>query len=96
MTGFGSNIGKRLAAVAVAGGILVGQVGAVAASSNCDSYAKLTLQQVKRAIELRCGYSGPRWSLDVNRHRAWCAEVGPAGWRAELKVRDQMLAKCKR
>ena len=95
MTGLGSNIGKKLAAVTLAGGILVAQAGLVEASSNCDSYAKLTLQQVKRAIALRCGYSGPRWSLDVSRHRAWCREVGPAGWRAELKIRDQMLARCK-
>lgn len=96
MTGFGSKFGKALAMVTVAGGLLVAQAGLVTASSNCGSYAKLTLQQVKRAIALRCGYSGPRWSLDVNRHRAWCEEVGPAGWRAELKVRDEMLAKCQR
>jgi hypothetical protein len=54
------------------------------------------LQQAKRNVAMRCGYSGPRWSLDANRHRKWCEEVGPAGWRAELKVRDQMLARCRR
>jgi hypothetical protein len=95
MTGLSGNIGRTLAAVMVVGGIVVAQAGVAAANSNCDSYAKLTLQQVKRAIALRCGYSGPRWSLDVSRHRAWCQEVGPAGWRAELKIRDQMLARCK-
>ncbi len=96
MTGIGRNFGKALAAMTVAGGILFAHVSAAGASANCDSYAKLTVQQAKRNLTLRCGYSGPRWSLDVNRHRAWCAEVGPAGWRAELKVRDEMLAKCQR
>lgn len=96
MTGSGSNIGKVLAAVAVAGGLVMAQAGAAVAGSNCDSYAKLTLQQAKRNVELKCGFSGPRWSLDANRHRAWCEDVGPAGWREELRIRDQMLARCRR
>ncbi len=64
------------------------------ANSNCDSYAKLTLQQAKQNVQKRCNFKGPRWSLDANRHRAWCRDVGPSEWRAELKLRNEMLSQC--
>jgi len=90
MSGF---VGNRMWLVAVAS-VMVSASGAVA--GDCDTYAKHTLQQVKQNIARGCKFSGPRWSLDVNRHRAWCKEVGPAGWRAELKIRNTMLEKnCK-
>lgn len=87
----GGFVGNRLALMALAT-VMVSASGAVA--GDCNTYAKLTLQQVKQNIAKRCNFSGPRWSLDVNRHRAWCREVGPSGWRAELKIRNEMLAKC--
>ena len=89
-------LGRAVVAASIAGGLVITQGGVALAGSNCDAYAKLTLQQAKRNVAMKCGYTGPRWSLDAGRHRRWCEEVGPAGWRAELKVRDQMLASCRR
>ena len=96
MTRLGRYLGSGIFIASVAGGLVAALGGQAVAGSNCDAYAKLTLQQAKRNVAMRCGSSGPRWSLDANRHRKWCEEVGPAGWRAELKVRDQMLARCRR
>lgn len=66
-----------------------------AQASDCETYARYTLQQVKENVDRGCKFTGPRWSLDVDRHRAWCQEVGPAGWREELKLRKEMLEGCK-
>ena len=96
MIRLGRCLGRAVMAASIAGGLVITQGGVALAGSNCDAYAKLTLQQAKRNVAMKCGYTGPRWSLDASRHRRWCEEVGPAGWRAELKVRDQMLASCQR
>jgi hypothetical protein len=96
MIRLGRCLGRAVIAAGIAGGLVITQGGVALAGSNCDAYAKLTLQQAKRNVAMKCGYTGPRWSLDARRHRRWCEEVGPAGWRAELKVRDQMLASCRR
>jgi hypothetical protein len=96
MIRLGRCLGRAVVAASIAGGLVITQGGVALAGSNCDAYAKLTLQQAKRNVAMKCGYTGPRWSLDAGRHRRWCEEVGPAGWRAELKVRDQMLASCRR
>ena len=91
----GGLVRKSLMLVAVcAAPVLVAASGANA-GDNCESYARLTLQQAKQNIDKRCNFQGARWSLDANQHRAWCKEVGPAGWRAELKLRNDMLAGCK-
>ena len=82
-------------AATIAVAVLTSGGGAAIAGDNCDSYAKLTLQQAKLNVDKRCNFTGPRWSLDANKHRAWCKEVGPAEWRGELKVRNEMLAGCK-
>ena len=66
------------------------------AGTNCNSYAKLTLQQAKQNIDKRCNFKGPAWSLDANKHRAWCKDVGPVRWRAELQKRNKMLKGCGR
>ena len=86
---------KSLAWTVLLAALLVQPLSASAnATDNCDAYAKLTLQQVKENVDKRCNFIGARWSLDANEHRAWCREVGPAVWRAELKLRNDMLAGC--
>ena len=77
--------------------LLAGSAFAAAASAqtNCGAYVRLTVAQAKANIAKKCGFKGPRWSLNVAGHKKWCEDVGPAEWRAELKKRDQMLAKCK-
>jgi hypothetical protein len=87
-------LGRVFLVSVAAGAVCAGAAGANA-GSNCDSYAKLSLQQARENLSRRCGFTGPRWSLEVNRHRQWCEEVGPAGWRSELKMRAQMLTRCK-
>lgn len=81
--------------VLIATASVMATMSGASAGDNCDTYAKFTLQQAKANVDKRCKFTGPRWSLDANRHRAWCKEVGPAGWRAELKIRSQMLDGCK-
>ena len=94
-TGLSVFFRKSMSVMAAGSAMVVVSIAAVHASDNCDSYAKLTLQQAKQNIDKRCNFTGARWSLDANQHRAWCREVGPAGWRAELKLRNDMLAGCK-
>jgi hypothetical protein len=90
MNGF---VAKR---VWIAAAAVVATVSGASAGGNCDTYAKYTMQQAKENVSKRCNFKGPRWSLDAARHRAWCKEVGPVGWRAELKIRSKMLEDCKR
>ena len=94
-TSLSGNFCKSLILSAVGAASVLFSLAAANASDNCDSYAKLTLQQAKQNIDMRCNFTGARWSLDANQHRTWCREVGPAGWRAELKLRNEMLAGCK-
>lgn len=88
--------GKGTLSAALLAMAAVGAPGPAWAGANCDSYAKLTLQQAKQNIDKRCNFKGAAWSLDANKHRAWCEDVGPARWRGELKKRNKMLQDCKK
>ena len=93
--GMNGLVGKGMmiaALAAMAGG---SASGTAMAGTNCNSYAKLTLQQAKQNIDKRCKFKGPAWSLDAGKHRAWCKDVGPALWRVELMKRKRMLDRCK-
>ena len=74
---------------------VIGLAGPASAGANCETYARLTLQQAKKNVDKRCGFKGARWSLDASKHRNWCKAEGPAKWRAELKLRETMLGACK-
>ena len=74
---------------------VIGLAGPASAGANCETYARLTLQQAKKNVDKRCGFKGVRWSLQASKHRDWCKAEGPAKWRAELKLRDSMLKGCK-
>ena len=87
--------GKGIKSAALVAMATMSAAGPVLAGANCESYAKLTLQQAKQNIDKRCNFKGPAWSLDASKHRAWCKDVGPAGWRAELRKRNKMLVGCK-
>jgi hypothetical protein len=65
------------------------------AQANCDTYAKLALQQQKENEALKCGFSGPEWSGDLRAHVGWCSSVGPEEWKVQLQNRTQQLAQCK-
>jgi len=78
---------------------LMALVGAVAASAlpaaaNCDWYVKTALEQQQRNLKLKCGFSGPEWSIDKGAHAAWCASVSPDASRASAQKREAQLGKC--
>ena len=85
--------GQAAVLTAMLGSALV--AGAANAQSNCDAYARLTLEQARANVAKRCGFKGPRWSLKAEAHKQWCQDVGPDEWRSELKLRNEQLAKCK-
>jgi len=64
------------------------------ASANCDWYVKTSLEQQQRNLKLKCGFSGPEWSVDKGAHAAWCATVSPDTSRASAQKREADLAKC--
>jgi len=89
-------ITRTLAAVALAA--LTGVTGFAAsanAQANCETYGKLALQQQKENESNKCGFKGPEWSTDLKAHIAWCGNVGPDAWKAQLQARTQQLAACK-
>lgn len=75
---------------------LLGAVAALAtpASANCDWYVKTALEQQQRNLKLKCGLSGPEWSVDKGAHASWCASVSPETSRASAQKREADLAKC--
>ncbi len=64
------------------------------AFANCDWYVKTSLEQQQRNVKMKCGYSGPQWSVDKAAHGNWCASVGPAASRAAAQKRQQLLGAC--
>jgi hypothetical protein len=64
------------------------------ASANCDWYVKTALEQAQRNLKLKCGLSGPEWSVDKGAHANWCASVSPETSRASAQKREADLAKC--
>jgi hypothetical protein len=41
----------------------------------CNQYASDADKSVKRAIHLKCGFTGPRWTKNTSGHFAWCLIV---------------------
>lgn len=76
--------------------VLLGAVAGTAssASANCDWYVKTALEQQQRNLKLKCGLSGPEWSVDKGAHTAWCASVSPETSRTSAQKREADLAKC--
>ncbi len=78
---------------------LLAVLGVVALSSapalaNCDWYVKTALEQQQRNLKLKCGFSGPEWSVDKGAHAAWCASVGPDVSKASAQKREAALGQC--
>lgn len=61
----------------------------------CVEYAERAVQQHKMNLGSRCGFTGPRWSGDIDGHYNWCVAV-PAFFReAETAARDEQLGSCR-
>jgi hypothetical protein len=75
---------------------VLGAVGlhAAPASANCDWYVKTSLEQQQRNLKLKCGLSGPGWSVDKGAHATWCASVSPDASKATAQQREADLGKC--
>jgi len=71
-------------------------VPAALAQSNCATYGYLALKQARENQLQKCGGTGPRWSIDLKAHIAWCGTVGPSEWKSELRERAKMLESCKK
>ncbi len=82
---------------ALAAATLLGMATAttVSAQANCETYGKLAVKQSQEAAQKKCGFTGPRWSLELIPHITWCGTVGPDQWRSELKTRALQLKTCK-
>ncbi len=61
---------------------------------SCREYADIAVQQARRAREAGCGYRGPRWTLNYDRHFRWCRTATITERRGELAVRRAALKRC--
>ena len=69
---------------------------AVALAINCNQYAEQAVAQQRENLRLKCGFGGPKWSMDGKAHYKWCKE-GNRGSIAggELEKRENRLKKCR-
>jgi hypothetical protein len=90
-------MGKILASLiplALGGGLLVMSAPDASAQA-CRNYAQTAVDQNAENGRLNCGFSGPRWQDNFNRHRNWCRTVGRGARQAETDARNQQLAQCR-
>jgi len=40
--------------------------------ANCEVYARIAVVQAEANSKFRCGYTDPRWGLDLGSHFRWC------------------------
>jgi hypothetical protein len=60
----------------------------------CDHYARLAAEQSASNRKYECGLKGRRWLANYERHKAWCLTTSKVNRDAELKYREDELAKC--
>jgi hypothetical protein len=83
----------RLAGAAIF--ILSAPAGASAKEQlNCQAYAAVAVTQHEQNVQMKCGFSGGRWSGDFNAHFTWCQGATMAKLTAEDAARKQALAQC--
>ena len=60
----------------------------------CDHYARLASEQTRSNRKQNCGLKGRRWLAGYDRHYAWCSKTSKVNRDAELKYREDELARC--
>jgi hypothetical protein len=60
----------------------------------CELYARSAFRLARRNYERRCGFSGPRWTRDIDTHKSWCETADPQQRRREQTARHRALAAC--
>lgn len=82
------------ASLAAAIGVMAAGGGAAFAQANCDWYAQTALKQQQENERLKCGFTGPAWTSDLNAHQAWCSNVAPEEMKSEAQAREQQIKTC--
>ncbi|KIX14445.1 hypothetical protein [Dethiosulfatarculus sandiegensis] len=63
-------------------------------NARCRPYAKKSVSQQERNLDLKCGYTGRSWSKNYDGHFRWCRSAPvefSANW---IKKRDDLLTTC--
>lgn len=60
----------------------------------CQTYAETAVAQQTQNVKYGCGFTGLRWSNDLNGQRQWCSSVNPSIPKQENKQRAQLLKSC--
>lgn len=60
----------------------------------CKDYAQTAVRQGTENKQRQCGFSGPRWGIDIDPHYQWCKVADPNSARDEQAARAQGLAGC--
>lgn len=66
-----------------------------AAAQGCNAYARNAVASNTENLNLNCGFAGPRWNSDYQRHRNWCRTVGDDARRREINLRARRLEQCR-
>ncbi len=63
----------------------------------CRHYAKTAVTQNAQNIKRGCGFTGPEWHSDYERHKQWCLKSPPSAAEANNRLRDEALKnRCRR
>ncbi|HWJ20620.1 MAG TPA: hypothetical protein VNR65_18025, partial [Geobacterales bacterium] len=60
----------------------------------CETYARVALVQAEANRKYRCGYTGPRWEIEVEPHFHWCRHVRRESLGMEARERAGELQRC--
>ena len=60
----------------------------------CETYARVALVQAEANRKYRCGYTGPRWEMEVEPHFRWCRHVRRESLGMEARERAGELQRC--
>jgi len=83
----------RMVVAAVFSGFLPMSVHA-AGHETCIVYSNEAGRQAQEAIRLRCGFSGPVWSIDTLAHMRWCEGANDVSVAHERGERFNALRNC--
>lgn len=63
--------------------------------NRCAAYADRAVAQHEVNLDRRCGFDGPRWNANLERHRKWCLKVSAEQSVTEEQDRIWKLRDCK-
>lgn len=76
-------------------GVVAVDQGAIAADpAFCNKYASDANKAATQATQLKCGFTGPRWTKNLGGHTAWCLFVDQSLAQSETDTRAKDLKDC--